>query len=86
VQSPVERAIFGSSAPVSRQEFLDLAIIEPAQPVLDGYGYRVTFDGASVTITLRHDGTWIAPERGSRIFESRDDCAFRAARIAGLLD
>ena len=86
MRSSVERAIFGQSAPISRDEFLRAALIEPDQPVpLAGYGYRVTFDGISCRIILRHDGFWTAG-KGDPVFDSRDDCAFRAARLNGLLD
>jgi hypothetical protein len=45
----------------------------------------VTVDGGSCKIYLRYDGYWTAG-KGDPVFDSRDDCAFRAARLNGLLD
>jgi hypothetical protein len=86
MRSSVERALFGSSAPITLAEFNRMRDIEPLEPEpLTGYAYRVTVDGGSCKIYLRYDGYWTAG-KGDPVFDSRDDCAFRAARLNGLLD
>ena len=85
MRSQVERAIFGRAESISREEFLARTRFDDDEPTIDGRYVRMTFDGMSCRIILRHDGLY-TPGKGDPIFQSRDECAFRAARLNGLFE